>query len=159
VSHHTQNRVSFNTFFFFSGSTVFELRASHLLGRHSTTWATLPVLFAQVIFQIGTYVFLPRLALNCNSPQVAGIIGVSHHTWSLFNTFYNLELATATCYHFCEYWDYRYAPPHPALELENFNNASWLEAIHQTSSKQYTSLEMGLTRYAVCLNKICQVSH
>jgi hypothetical protein len=36
-----------------------ELRALHLLGRYSTTGATLPALFALVIFQIGFHAFWP----------------------------------------------------------------------------------------------------
>jgi hypothetical protein len=35
----------------------FELRALHLLSRHSTTWATPPALFALVILEIGCYFF------------------------------------------------------------------------------------------------------
>jgi hypothetical protein len=38
---------------------IFVVLASHLLGRHSTTWATLPALFTLVIFQVGSYVFCP----------------------------------------------------------------------------------------------------
>jgi hypothetical protein len=36
---------------------LFELRALHLLGRHSATWAMPPFLLALVIFQVGSHTF------------------------------------------------------------------------------------------------------
>jgi hypothetical protein len=42
-------------FFFFPMGQGFELRASHLQSRHSTTWATLPVHFALVILEMGSW--------------------------------------------------------------------------------------------------------
>jgi hypothetical protein len=50
-----------------SFTKFFELRASHLLGMHDTTWATLPAFFCVGYFQdrvSGKY--LPQLASNCN---------------------------------------------------------------------------------------------
>jgi hypothetical protein len=40
-----------------------ELRASHLLGRHFSTWATLPALFSLVIFEEGSH-FMARQACS-----------------------------------------------------------------------------------------------
>jgi hypothetical protein len=45
-------------YFYFVGME-FELRASCLLGRLSTTWAMLPTFFALVIFEIRSYVYVP----------------------------------------------------------------------------------------------------
>jgi hypothetical protein len=60
----------------------FELKALHLLDRHSTAWATHPALFALVILETGSQ-FLPRLA------------------WTTILLFYT------SC---CD-WDSRSAPP------------------------------------------------
>jgi hypothetical protein len=61
----------------------FELRAPHLLGRHSTTWAMLLVRFALVIFQIGSWVYA-LASLDHGPPIYASFIvdtiGVHLHT-------------------------------------------------------------------------------
>jgi hypothetical protein len=54
----------------------FELRASHLVGSHSTTWAMLPPLFSLVIFDIGSH-FLPRLNWNRDPPCLS-----LPHSWA-----------------------------------------------------------------------------
>jgi hypothetical protein len=46
---HYRNKEKWNAFF----ACVFELGASHLQSRHSTTWATSPVHFAEVILEMG----------------------------------------------------------------------------------------------------------
>jgi hypothetical protein len=51
-------------YFFFFGSTGVWLRASCLLGRHSTTWVTAPALFCVVYFWDRVSNYLPGLALN-----------------------------------------------------------------------------------------------
>jgi hypothetical protein len=53
----------------------FEFRASHLQGRHSTTWATLLPHFALVILEIGSH-FLPRLAWT-----TILLFHTIHHHW------------------------------------------------------------------------------
>jgi hypothetical protein len=60
----------------------FELRASSLLGRHSTTWSICLALFLLVILEIWGYNFLPRLVLTVILP-VAGRRGM-HHQAQLF---------------------------------------------------------------------------
>jgi hypothetical protein len=74
------------SFFFFFVVLGFELGASHLLGRCSTAWASLPTLFAMVNLEMGSH-FLPRLA------------------WTVVLLFW------ASCHS----WDDRRLPPHPAL--------------------------------------------
>jgi ABC-type uncharacterized transport system permease subunit len=46
-------------FLFLSFLTIvgFEFRALHMLGRHSTTWAMPPVLFALVILWMGSHIY------------------------------------------------------------------------------------------------------
>jgi hypothetical protein len=65
----------------------FELRALRLLGRHSMSCTTPPVLFALVILELGPC-FLPRWAwtvvLYFTLPAVTGII-VMHHYAQLFS--------------------------------------------------------------------------
>jgi hypothetical protein len=46
---------------YFFAVLEFELRAQHLLGRHSTTWSTPPALFAPFMSEIGSH-FMPGLA-------------------------------------------------------------------------------------------------
>jgi hypothetical protein len=61
----------------------FEFRASHLLGRPSTTWTTSAThIFTLVIFWIGSYVFASGgrdHALPIYASHVSGMTGV-HHT-------------------------------------------------------------------------------
>jgi hypothetical protein len=56
--------------------------------------ATPQALFPLVIFQVGPQIFLPRLALDNDSPSyascVAGITGVHHHAWPFLFYFYSL---------------------------------------------------------------------
>jgi hypothetical protein len=63
-------------FFFFLAILGFELRASHLLGRHCITWATPLALFALVIGDRLLFFFLPWLVWIPTSyftlPTVAG---------------------------------------------------------------------------------------
>jgi hypothetical protein len=65
---------------------AFELRALHLLSRHSTAWATPPTLFTLRVLETESR-FLPRLA------------------WSVVLRFYASH---------CN-WDDKWAPPHPAV--------------------------------------------
>jgi hypothetical protein len=51
----------------------FELSASHLLGRHSTTWTILPSIFVLDIFEIGSHQLFARSGLD---PR-------SQYSWSL----------------------------------------------------------------------------
>jgi hypothetical protein len=56
----------------------FELRASHLLGRCSITWATPPILL--FVFHIESCADFAHARLRPQSSQVAGIIGMRLHT-------------------------------------------------------------------------------
>jgi hypothetical protein len=60
----------------------FELRASHLLGRRCTAWATPPALFGLIILKIGSH-FLSRPAwimiLLCYASQYSWMAGAHHH--------------------------------------------------------------------------------
>jgi hypothetical protein len=51
--------LTFLQFFFLEGTVTGELRTLCLLGKCSTTWAMLSVLFALVLFLIGSYIFAP----------------------------------------------------------------------------------------------------
>jgi hypothetical protein len=59
---------------------IWKLRALHLLGRCSTTWAMPQPFFALVIFLIGSHVFYPWSDLDCDPPtsssSITGVIGV-----------------------------------------------------------------------------------
>jgi hypothetical protein len=61
---------------------MFELRASCLLGRHSTTYVKSPVLLVSVIFQIGSHTFCLGLTSDHHPPTyaslIAGITGACH---------------------------------------------------------------------------------
>jgi hypothetical protein len=61
----------------------FELRALHLLGSHSTTWAMPQPFFALIMFLDRVLYFLPWLASYCDPTTftscIAGIIGMHHH--------------------------------------------------------------------------------
>jgi hypothetical protein len=66
---------SFACFFFLSLSSLFmvlglELRAPHLLVRHSTTWTTLPVLFFVDFFEIECHELFAQLSLNLDPPDL-----------------------------------------------------------------------------------------
>jgi hypothetical protein len=66
--------------FFFREILVFELMASHKLGRHST-WVTPPVLSVLVILDIWSQARLPEPWLSCFTlPAIAGVTGVPPHT-------------------------------------------------------------------------------
>jgi hypothetical protein len=84
-------------FFFFLAALEFELRASHLLGRHSTTWATLPALFSIGYFWdrilqtvclgwLWTTIFLISASwvdrITCVSHLHPGREGLLNATWS-----------------------------------------------------------------------------
>jgi hypothetical protein len=62
----------------------FEFRASCLVGRQFTSWATPSVLLALVNFQIGSWVFVGA-SLDCPPPtytsHLARITGMIHHTY------------------------------------------------------------------------------
>jgi hypothetical protein len=66
----------------------------HLLGKCSTTWATLPALFTLVLFQVGSWVFVWS-QLWTDSPtyvsHVAGLTGtyvtMPHLLFEMFSNF------------------------------------------------------------------------
>jgi hypothetical protein len=74
------------TFFFFLAVLGAELKASCLLGRRFTAWATQPALSAVLIFEIGPH-FTPGLVwttiLLFVLPHELEITGMSHHTQPL----------------------------------------------------------------------------
>jgi hypothetical protein len=55
VSYYIQVKLYVIFCFFFLMGQEFELRASHLQNRSSTTWATLPVHFALFILEMGVW--------------------------------------------------------------------------------------------------------
>jgi hypothetical protein len=63
-------------FFFFSRYSGVELRGSPWLGRHATSWATLPVLFALVVFELEFWSLYAWAGLDCHPP-----ICVSQRRW------------------------------------------------------------------------------
>jgi hypothetical protein len=78
-------------FFFLSVLPVlgFKLRASWVLGRHSTTWAMPPVHFAQVILEMGVFCIISHpqtIILQISASQEARIIGMSHQHLASFLT-------------------------------------------------------------------------
>jgi hypothetical protein len=78
-----------STFIFFYLVVLrFEIRASLLVGKHSTIWATCPTHFAPVYFSDMASYFCLGLVLDCNYPtsifQISGIIGKCHHAQLIF---------------------------------------------------------------------------
>jgi hypothetical protein len=73
--------------FFFLTVLKFELRTSHLVGKHCTTWTTTPFFFFGFVFQIVIWLTLtlPGLVLNrhpsVSASWVPWIIGIYHHAW------------------------------------------------------------------------------
>jgi hypothetical protein len=68
---------------FYSAVWGFELRASHLLGMHSTTWIMPPVLFCFVIFRIESLVFAQAdldSVPSISTSHITGKRGTYHHT-------------------------------------------------------------------------------
>jgi hypothetical protein len=58
-------------FLFFNAILGFELRASHLLGRLSATWATLPALLGERYFQDRvSWTICPGLTSGCDPPDL-----------------------------------------------------------------------------------------
>jgi hypothetical protein len=75
--------------FFWGVVLGWEIRTSHLWGRHYTTWATLSVLFILVMFEVGAHIlrYLPQLwSSYFRLPRilVAGMTCACHHTQIFF---------------------------------------------------------------------------
>jgi hypothetical protein len=93
---------------------VLEFRASHLLGKHSTTWATLSALFffALVTFWIESHTFCTGLVSQWGPPTCA-----SHYLRSQVCTTTPSFLPRLTSNqdppdrYLLSSWDYRHAPP------------------------------------------------
>jgi hypothetical protein len=80
LSHISRPKIHF-FLFCFAVLLGFELRASWLLGRCSTTWATPPAVFMLITFEMWSH-FIPGPAWTAiflfMLPYVAGMIGVHH---------------------------------------------------------------------------------
>jgi hypothetical protein len=83
--------------FFFLVVLGFEFRALHLLGRCSITWATLPALFCDGVFQAGLRNYLPGLALNHDPPDFCLL--TSHQHLALIFRILKCKILWALCIH------------------------------------------------------------
>jgi hypothetical protein len=83
-----QGHLSIYLFIYLSLLVVlgFELRTSHLLGKHSTSWAMPQPSFFSVYFLDKVLCFCPGPSLNLKSSAsfIIGLTGICHHTQTIF---------------------------------------------------------------------------
>jgi Zn-dependent protease with chaperone function len=117
--------VSDHTFFL----VRFELKASNLLGRHSTTWAIPPTIFALIILEI-VFHFLPKLAWillfyaclqcwktdMCHHDRLSFVeIWVSQTFLFIYLFIYLFIASELRTSSFPSRWDYSCEPPAPSF--------------------------------------------
>jgi hypothetical protein len=77
-----------NDDYFWETVLGFKLRVSYLLGKHSTTWGTLPFSFALVYFSDGVWCFFPGPASDHDTStsisQIVHIRGMHHYTQIIY---------------------------------------------------------------------------